>query len=85
MEEQKWTHEPWSFTEIPDLLEPSGEDVHNRRRIVACVNACQGIPDPSVIPEIIRQLLEEKECPLRCDKVSRSGFHEEDCPLHGLG
>jgi len=30
----------------------------NAQRIVACINACAGIPDPSVIPEIVDLLLD---------------------------
>lgn len=37
-------------------LEYAAEEDANRARIVACVNACEGIADPSVVPEAIEAL-----------------------------
>lgn len=33
-----------------------GNDAANAKRIVACVNACKGIADPSVVPELLAAL-----------------------------
>jgi hypothetical protein len=33
--------------------EPSEQELVNAERIVACVNACEGIEDPSLVSEII--------------------------------
>jgi hypothetical protein len=41
----------------------------NAERIVSCVNACAGIPDPSVIPEIVDLLLD-------LDDLTASSFLE---------
>jgi len=46
------TPEPW--TNSRGLAKAYGEA--NAARIVACVNACEGLADPSVVPELLRLL-----------------------------
>lgn len=68
-EAQKHTPGPWSYTEADGFRGPSGqllaciidsrstttvEQEANAERIVACVNACEGIADPSCVPEMLR-------------------------------
>ncbi len=55
--------EPWEYVEKHECLyDKNGNEVidnydyisiENAQRIVNCVNALQGIPDPSVVPELI--------------------------------
>jgi hypothetical protein len=66
------TLEPWEVSELGKLsgslteygnyyivraVDPEGtQDKDNRKRIVECVNACAGIADPSVVPELVEAL-----------------------------
>jgi len=43
------TPEEWAQVEGPTRYE-------NGARIVACVNACEGIEDPSVVPDLVKAL-----------------------------
>ena len=42
-------------------LGPDGERA-NAERIVACVNACEGLADPAVVPELLAALKVVTEC-----------------------
>lgn len=67
--ETKHTAEPWFFGSVITAADhvgiaqimdnpkwPNGEVEANAQRIVACVNACEGIADPSVVPEMLEAL-----------------------------
>lgn len=44
-----------SCPDDPEYGRPK-EDPHNMKRIVDCVNACEGIEDPSVVPDMLKAL-----------------------------
>lgn len=49
--------EPWQVAMMMDFCgEPVDQTPANAARIVACVNALEGIPDPSVVGEAIEAL-----------------------------
>jgi len=50
-----WEPEPWDY----DLMSRSGPSdwmAANNHRAVVCVNALEGIADPSVVPEMVQAL-----------------------------
>ena len=68
MSAPKHTPGPWSYLETGarQILDSGGyplaslhltaERHANAARIVACVNACEGLADPSVVPELLAML-----------------------------
>lgn len=59
-----------------DIFNWPGKTEANARRIVACVNACDGIDDPSVVAEMVkflRLLPWENLSGFREDQIARMG------------
>lgn len=56
----KYNFIPWYFdADSGNSAYPNGLEYlesEDAQRAVACVNACEGIADPSVVPEILAQL-----------------------------
>ena len=46
-----------TFGTVGDMMTGWKQQAANAARIVACVNGCEGIADPSAIPEIVAALL----------------------------
>jgi hypothetical protein len=51
---------------------------HNAERIVACVNACEGVADPSVVPDLIIELRRAHAMFAETIKIARKG-RDLDC------
>ena len=80
----KHTEGPWRFCETwglilaKDKIEIAachagrGWDAKaNAARIIECVNACEGIADPSIIPELVDALYTALACVEECDTVNK--------------
>lgn len=51
-------------TTFPGAIECAGQYIGNEAnacRIVECVNACEGLADPSVVPELLEALVAQKK------------------------
>lgn len=61
----------------------SGVQEANARRIVDCVNACEGIADPSVVPELVAALEEARDSLAFAHKelTARGLIPQEDAQL----
>ena len=58
----------------------------NARRIVECVNACEGIADPSVVPELVEALLQALEALTSISKTAtREAIKRVDAVLAKAG
>lgn len=87
------TPEPWELDTHPrDVISASGKFIAraqgrfgddaadaNARRIVACVNALAGIPDPAAFVKAARALADDVDCMLETD-ASIAAFRAADKP-----
>lgn len=87
----KHTPTPWKVSSAGHQCNPiiSGKDdvrviaqteAANAKRIVACVNACEGVADPSVVPEMLA-LLENIQRAIDDGRVELLPHWQEIAPL----